>query len=123
MKSKKVRLVFVKHEPPQPKVEWTTAYVKKEFGSFGGPDTAKKASAKVDEFNKKHNKELAKFKQLPNGETVVAICDPLNRRVHELVPQAGDIVFVDGTSNVDLSDSKLFTFLTVTPAHYTAIGK
>ena len=49
-----------------------TAYVKKEFGSFGGPDAAKKASAKVDEFNKKLNKELAKFKQLPNVETVVA---------------------------------------------------
>ena len=30
MKSKKVDLVFVKHEPPQPKVEWTKAYVKKE---------------------------------------------------------------------------------------------
>ena len=30
MKSKKVKLVFVKHEPPKPKVEWTRVYVEKE---------------------------------------------------------------------------------------------
>ena len=32
--------------------------------------------------------------QYETGDFIVAICDPLSRRVHEVIPAAGDICFV-----------------------------
>ena len=53
-----------------------------------------------------------KMAQSPAGETVVVICDPFMRRVHKMIPQSGDLLFLDATSNLDRSDSKLFHFMT-----------
>ena len=51
---------------------------------------------------------MSKIKQLNDqGDYCVVVCDNFCRRVHRLVPGAGDIVFVDATSGFDRQDSKL----------------
>ena len=63
-----------------------------------------------------------KMQQLESGEIVVAICDKFCRRVHENVPQAGDIVLMDATSNLDRHDTKLFHLVCPTPAGGLPLG-
>ena len=42
--------------------------------------------------------------------------------MHKLLPQAGDIVYVDATSNLDRQDSKLVKFMTCSPAGGLPLG-
>ena len=46
---------------------------------------------------------------------MVAIVDPFKRRVHSTVPQCGEIIFVDSTSNIDRTDTKLVHFVCPSP--------
>ena len=46
------------------------------------------------------------------GETIIVIVDPFMRRVHKYVPQSGDLLLMDATSNLDRSDTKLFHLMT-----------
>ena len=70
----------------------------------------------VKEYNEKttannpleENVVFAKVAQTNDGETCVAICDPFQRRVHKTIPQSGDLMMMDATSNVDRSDTKIF---------------
>ena len=52
--------------------------------------------------------KYAAIKQTEGGETVVVILDRFMRRVHAMIPQSGDMMIVDATSNLDRSDTKLF---------------
>ena len=54
-------------------------------------------------FNEKAGKTIATIRQLADRENsvVVAVCDELMQRVHEYVPQSGDMMFVDATGSVD----------------------
>ena len=51
---------------------------------------------------------MAKVKQTDKGETIIAVCDKFNRRVHENVPSAGDLLIMDATANLDRDDTKIF---------------
>ena len=80
----------------------------KLFGKINGPETFKIAEQKISEFNQKSGALVSKIKQLNDqGDYCVVVCDNFCRRVHRLVPGAGDIVFVDATSGFDRQDSKL----------------
>ena len=57
----------------------------------------------------------ARVQQTPNGQTCVVIVDAFMRRVHRMVPQSGDTLLMDATSNVDRSDSKIFNLLCPAP--------
>ena len=93
------------------------------LGTRDGIDAYEKAKLLVEDFNAEclqdfpdsENKCFAKIVQSSTGETVVAIVDPFMRRVHETIPQSGDIVFMDATSNLDRNDSKVFHFVCPSP--------
>ena len=53
----------------------------------------------IDNFYNERGEELAKAKQTDSGETIVVICDTFNKRVHENIPAAGDLLIMDATSN------------------------
>ena len=63
---------------------------------------SQKATEFITKYNEKNKGLFAKIKQYESGDFIVAICDPLSQRVHEVVPAAGDICFVDATSNITL---------------------
>ena len=90
------------------------------LGSRDGIDAFEKAEVLVNEFNSECSKDnpnecFAKIAQTNKGETVVAIVDPFMRRVHETIPQSGEIVFMDATSNLDRNDSKVFHLVCPSP--------
>ena len=55
-----------------------------------------------------------------DNEVVIVILDETTKRVHKLVKQAGDIVYVDGTGTLDRTDTQLFKLMTCSPAGESA---
>ena len=76
-------------------------YIESTYGSASGPDVYKRAKERIDTYNEKNGAELAKMEESEKGEIIIVICDKFCRRVHEKVPETGDIVLVDATSNLD----------------------
>ena len=77
-------------------------YVENTSGSVNGPDAFKQAKERIAKYNEKHQIKVAKMEDTAKEEIIVAICDPFCRRVHENLPQAGDIVLVDVTSTLSM---------------------
>ena len=73
----------------------------KRFGSINGPDAFMKAVELIERINEKSGERIASIRQLEDKTIVVAVCDDLMRRTHSLVPQSGDVIFVDATGSVD----------------------
>ena len=97
-------------------------YCYETFGSINGPDATKKAFAIVENYNKEADKKLATIKLSNKNQMIVAILDDMSSRVHELLPQAGDIVFVDGTGSLDGLDTQMFKLMTCSPAGGLPLG-
>ena len=81
-------------------------YIESTYGSVGGPDVYIRAKEHIDSYNEKNGAEFAKMEESEKGEIIIVICDKFCRRVHEKVPQAGDIVLVDAASNLDRHDTE-----------------
>ena len=96
-------------------------YMQNNFGKINSPEAFEKAIEKAKQYNDKHGVTLCTVTQV-DGETIVAVCDMLSRRVHKVLPQSGDIVYVDTTSNLDRQDSKLTKFMTCSPAGGLPLG-
>ena len=75
----------------------------KRFGSINGPDAYLKAVEFIERLNQKAGEKIASIRQLDDKSKtiVVAVCDELMKRTHALVPQSGDVIFVDATGSVD----------------------
>ena len=72
-------------------------YIENTLGKINSFD---KAVEKVNAYNLKNDEVLCSIKQSDDGEVIVAVCDQLSQRVHKVLPQSGDIVYVDATSNL-----------------------
>ena len=97
-------------------------YKTKLYGKINSPDAFEKALERVEEYNRKHGDTVSAIKQLESGDFIIVVCDPLARRVHEVVKASADIMCVDATSNLDRQDSKYFNFITPTPAGGLPLG-
>ena len=73
----------------------------KRFGSINDPDAYLKAAEFIEKLNEKAGEKIASIRQLEDKTIVVAVCDELVKRTHALVPQSGDVIFVDATGSVD----------------------
>ena len=97
-------------------------YIKNKFGSSIGVDVIKKLKDTIAKYNTERGEKLAEVKQTASGETIVAICDSFNRRVHENIPAAGDMLIMDATANLDRNDSKLFHLMCPSPVGGLPVG-
>ena len=96
--------------------EWHRKCMDITIGSRDGIDAYEKAENVIKKFDLECKKDFplpdgeyyAKIVQTDSGETVIAIVDPFMHRVHTTVPQSGEIIMIDATSNLDRTDSKLF---------------
>ena len=108
-----------------PDIKWVynlhAIYMQNAFGKINSPEAFEKAVEKANEYNEKHGDTLCVVEQV-DDETIVAVCDKLSQRVHKVLPQSGDIVYVDATSNLDRQDSKLIKFMTCSPAGGLPLG-
>ena len=95
---------------------WHRRWMDYKMGSRDGIDTFVKARELIDDYNNQCRKEeicgeeeiFAKISQTESGETIVVICNPFMKRVHQTIPQSAELVFIDATSNIDRNDTKLF---------------
>ena len=95
---------------------WHRLWLDRRIGSRDGIDVFEKAQEMVREFDQickqkfplEDGKFYAKIAQTIDGQTVVVITDPFMHRVHATIPQCGEVVFIDATSNLDRNDTKLF---------------
>ena len=93
------------------------------FGKINSPEAMAKVHQRIEAFNQERGgQKFAAIKQLGNGDFVIAYCDGLCRRVHEKVPGAGDIAFMDMTSSLDRQDCKLMRIMTTSPAGGLPLG-
>ena len=94
----------------------------KTLGTVNGPDATKKAYDMVKIYNEEAGEKLATLKFTKKNEVVIVVLDPLTKRVHQLVKQSGDIVYVDGTGSLDKLDTQLFKLMTCSPAGGLPLG-
>ena len=100
-------------------------------GSRDGVDAYEKAESMVKQFDTDCKSDFpledgnfyAKIAQTDSGETVIAIADPFMHRVHKTVPQSGEIIMIDATSNLDRTDCKLFHLVCPTPVGALPVGE
>ena len=76
-------------------------FMENAFGKINSIEAYTKALQMVADYNAKNGAELCSLKQTDAGDFYLACVDPLSLRIHEVLPQAGDILFVDATSNLD----------------------
>ena len=76
----------------------------------------------ITKYNTERGGEFAKVTQTTGGETIIAICDLFNMRVHEHIPAAGDLMIMDATANVDRNDSKIFHMMCPSPIGGLPLG-
>ena len=99
-----------------------TKFCHQTMGSFNGPDATLKAYELVNQYNKEAGEKLASLTFTENNEIVIVVLDQLAKRVHKLVKQAGDIVYVDGTGSLDRLDTQLVKLMTCSPAGGLPLG-
>ena len=99
-----------------------TEYWLSKYGTINGPDSFAKAVNLVEEFNENAGERIANIRQLDDGTVIVAVVDVFMHRVHRLVPQSGQIMFVDGTGSLDRCNHQLVKFLTESPAGNLPLG-
>lgn len=65
------------------------------------------------DYNQQCGSTCAQMGKTSNGDLIVAICTPLMQRVHSLIKQSSELVFIDstGTVKLDLVLERLIVFL------------
>ena len=99
-----------------------TSYWSNKFGTINGPDAFIKAKEFIDAYNEKAGQTIANIKQLDNGGVVVCVVDMFMGRVHSVVPQSGQIMFVDATGSLDRCNHQLLKLMTESPVGGLPLG-
>ena len=99
-----------------------TSYWSNKFGTINGVDAYIKAKQFIDNYNVKAGDTVASIKQLDNGSVVVCVVDKFMKRVHSVVPQNGQIMFVDATGSLDRCNHQLLKLMTESPVGGLPLG-
>ena len=99
-----------------------TSYWSNKFGTINGPDAFIKAKEFIEDYNEKAGQTIANIKQLDNGGVVVCVVDMFMGRVHSVVPQSGQIMFVDATGSLDRCNHQLLKLMTESPVGGLPLG-
>ena len=98
-----------------PSYDWVfyahSIFKHQKHGHINSPESFLLAEEIVRKYNLDNNGNLCHIQQNAPGEFFVVCVDPLALRVHEVVPQAADVVMVDATSNLDRQDCKFHRYL------------
>ncbi|XP_063965028.1 uncharacterized protein LOC135156449 [Lytechinus pictus] len=95
---------------------------KKRYGAASGEEMYADLERKIHELNEEQHRLCAKIKVTPNNQTIVAICTPLMKRVHEKMKHSGEIIYVDSSGNCDRHNSRIFVVLTHSSAGGLPLG-
>ena len=99
-----------------------TSYWSNKFGTINGPEAYEKAKDFIESYNEKAGHTIASIKQMENGGVVVCVVDEFMQRVHTVVPQSGQIMFVDATGSLDRCNHQLLKLMTESPVGGVPLG-
>lgn len=92
----------------------------------GGSNTASVFSdllKKAQEFNDSNSTAGGRIAaEMIDGDAVVAICTPLMARAHQQTPEAGKLVFLDSSGNIDRHCNRVFLLMTHSNAGGIPLG-
>ena len=83
---------------------------KRSYGELSGDAMLFSLQASLDAYNKKEGAECGKM-SADSRNVIIVLCSPLMRRVHSMVPESAEIVFVDSSGNCDRTN-RVFLILT-----------
>ena len=78
--------------------------------------------SKLQTFNSEHGYECAKVGTSEDGQTVIAICTPLMKRVHKQWSYSGEMCFIDSSGTMDRHNCRVFVLLTHSPVGGLPLG-
>lgn len=96
------------------------AEFKKVYGELSGEKMLDGLRSLVEQYSETSGGQAAL--QVDDHSVVVAVVTPLMRRVSQLWPRAGEMLFIDSSGNMDRSDSRLFLLLTHSPVGALPVG-
>lgn len=77
---------------------------------------------KIQHYNMLHGDLCAKMDKTEDGQIIIAICTPLMKRVHTMVKESGEIIFVDSIGNCERQNHCIFFLLTHSTAGPLPLG-
>ena len=89
---------------------------KRSYGELSGDAMLFSLQASLDAYDKTEGAECGKM-SADSKNVIIVLCSPLMRRVHSMVPEGAEIVFVGSSGNCDRTNSRVFLVLT-----HSAIG-
>ena len=100
-----------------------TQFGRERFGGRGGMVFSKLVERLHD--HNRENPDATTSHQIYEGDhtpLIIAIVTPLMKRVHKEVPQSGELVFIDATSNTEEHNLKVFVMCTHSVAGALPLG-
>ena len=94
----------------------------RHYGDIGGQSGVESLKTKLAEYNDSTGGMRTTVEMTPDGQTIIALCTPLMRRVHATWQFSQEQVFVDSSGNMDRQDCRVFLFLTHSPGGALPLG-
>lgn len=91
---------------------------KKTYGASSGEKMLIDMEKVIEQYNEDQHDLCATMERTEDGQTIVALCTPLMKRVHKMVEHSAEMVFIDSSGNCDRHNTRIFVLLT----HSTAGG-
>lgn len=92
------------------------------YGATSGEQMFVDLESRIHHYNEEQHQTCAKIEQTSDNQTIIAICTPVMKRVHEKVKHSGEMVFVDSSGNCDRHNSRIFVMLTHSSAGGLPLG-
>uniref|UniRef100_A0A7M5V8P8 MULE transposase domain-containing protein n=1 Tax=Clytia hemisphaerica TaxID=252671 RepID=A0A7M5V8P8_9CNID len=102
-----------------------TDYHRRLFGTANIKEMFKNLEERISSFQQSNPDNLVKlqhFNAEENVPLILCIITPLMQRVHEKVPTAAELVFIDSTSNTEEFNLRVFLLVTHTPIGVLPLG-
>ena len=77
---------------------------------------------RLDKYNMDQGDSIAKMEKTEDGQVVIAICTPVMKRLHTMLIESGEIIFVDSSGNCDRQNHRIFLLLTRSTAGGLPLG-
>ncbi|XP_056156746.1 uncharacterized protein LOC130130908 [Lampris incognitus] len=81
------------------------------YGSPSGEEMLVDLNGRLYQYNMVQGATSAKMEKTEDGHVIIAICTPVMKRVHTMLRESGEIVFVDSSGNCDRQNHRIFLFL------------
>ena len=93
-----------------------------EYGEPSGEKITVNLESVVEAFNRELGDVCASVGTTEDGQTVVAICSPVMKRIHTQWPYSSEMAFIDSSGTMDRHNCRVFLLLTHSPVGGLPLG-